>query len=150
MILIDANALVLLIVGQIDPSLEHKRTRIYSKDDYSNLLLVIKDFRNLVVLPNVWTEVDNLLNGFKGERKWAYINAIKKLTTETTEEFLSTESGINSDYFINVGLTDALLVELGKRCNLLITADSDLSDIAIAHGIRVYDTVHRRNESLRE
>jgi ADP-heptose:LPS heptosyltransferase len=103
-----------------------------------------------VVLPNVWTEVDNLLNRFPGERKWAYIERIKELTTQTTEKFLTTKRGVYSEYFISVGLTDSLLVELGKECDLLITADTFLSDIAAAHGIKVYDLVRARTENLRQ
>ena len=152
MMLIDANALVLLIIGLIDQELisSHKRTSTYTKDDYENLLLIIKDFHNLVVLPNVWTEVDNLLNRFPGERKWAYIERIKELTTQTTEKFLTTKRGVNSEYFMSVGLTDSLLVELGKECDLFITADTFLSDIAVAHGIKVYDLVRARTENLRQ
>ncbi|MDF9800021.1 hypothetical protein OKW21_005284 [Catalinimonas alkaloidigena] len=61
-ILIDSNALVLLIIGLIDQNLipKHKRTSIYRKKDFERLLNVIKDFNHLIVLPNIWTEVDNL------------------------------------------------------------------------------------------
>ena len=154
MILIDANALVLLIVGMIDENLvgKHKRTSIYSKQDYQELLLAIKDLHNLVVLPNVWTEVDNLLNRFSGNHKWSYITLVKSMLEQTTERYVASVTGGGSDYFISDGLTDALLIELGKekQYDYLITGDSTLSDIARANGINVYDTVQRRNENLRQ
>ncbi len=154
MILIDANALVLLIVGMIDENLvgKHKRTSIYSRRDYQELRLVIKDFRRLVVLPNVWTEVDNLLNRFSGNHKWSYITLIKSMLEQTTERYVASVTGGVSDYFMSDGLTDALLIELGKeeQYDFLITGDSALSDIARANGIEVYDTVQRRNEDLRK
>jgi len=72
MILIDANALVVLLIGIIDPRLfkTHKTTSIYEEQDYYDLLAIIGDLKNLVVLPNVWTEVDNLLNNFSGNYKY--------------------------------------------------------------------------------
>ena len=152
MILIDANALVLLIIGLIDQNLisKHKRTSTYSKKDYADLLLVIRDFRNLVILPNVWTEVDNLLNRLPGRYRWQYLETVRGLTTQTSERYLASRLGVSSTYFISDGLTDSLLIELGKECDLLITADSSLSTIATANGIKVYDIVQRRNENLRK
>ena len=96
MILIDANALVLLIIGLIDQNLvsKHKRT--------------------------------------------------------STERYLTSKLGVSSAYFVSDGLTDSLLIELGKECDLFITGDSSLSNIAIANGIKVYDIVQRRNENLRK
>ena len=152
MILIDANALVLLIIGLIDQNLilRHKRTSTYSKKDYADLLLVIRDFRNLVILPNVWTEVDNLLNRLPGRYRWQYLETVRGLTAQTSERYLTSKIGVSSVYFVSDGLTDSLLVELGKECDLLVTADSSLSNIATANGIDVYDIVQRRNENLRK
>ncbi len=78
MIIIDANALVVLLVGSINPRLieNHKRTSIYSEEDFEELLLAVKDFKKLVVLPNVWTEVDNLLNSFSGDYKYQYVRIL--------------------------------------------------------------------------
>ena len=153
MILIDANAFVLLIVGLIDQNLiaKHKRTSIYSVQDHEELLFVIRDLHNLVVLPNVWTEVDNLLNRLSGNYKWPYVRLIRSLTKQTTEKYLASVNGAESEYFMSDGLTDSLLIELGKheQYDFLITGDSALSDIAKANGIKVYDTVHRKNENLR-
>lgn len=70
-ILIDSNALVLLIIGLIDQNLtsKNKRTSIYRKKDFEQLLLRIDSLENLVILPNIWTEVDNLLNSLSGRYK---------------------------------------------------------------------------------
>jgi hypothetical protein len=152
MILIDTNALVLLIVGLIDQNQirHHRRTRLYTEKDYHKLLNVIQDLSRLIVLPNIWTETDNLLNNFlTGNFRWPYIQAFKKLVANTTERYLSSESGINSNYFISTGLTDSLIIELGKSCDMVISADSSLSDIAKANGIRVYDLVEERNKDFK-
>ncbi|MGB3851250.1 MAG: hypothetical protein WA958_14870 [Tunicatimonas sp.] len=154
MTLIDANALVLLIVGMVDENLigKHKRTSIYSKQDYRDLLLAVRDLHSLVILPNVWTEVDNLLNRFSGNHRWSYITLMRSMLEQTTERYVASVMGGKSNHFMSDGLTDALLVELGKekQCDFLITGDSALSDIARANGIAIYDTVQRRNENLRK
>ena len=138
----------------IDKSLisSHKTTSIYTEQDFVDLLKIIRKagWSKILVLPNVWTEVDNLLNRLAGNYKWPYIKLVRKLLEQTNERYLTSESGAHGMYFANVGLTDSLLVELGKECDLLVTADSSLSNIATANGINVYDIVQRRNENLRK
>ena len=150
MILIDTNALIILILGQIDSRLidTHRRTSIYEEQDYYDLLSVIVKIENLIVLPNVWTEVDNLLNGFNGEQKYLYITKITETIKSTSEKYLNSLSGIEHDCFFDLGLTDSLLLNLAKECELLITTDSSLSDYAIANGIKVFDIVKNRNSRL--
>ena len=64
----------------------------------------------------------------------------------TTERYLSSLRGAENPYYFDLGLTDSLILECAKECNLLITSDSRLSDIARANGINVYDMVMARNE----
>jgi rRNA-processing protein FCF1 len=150
MIIIDSNALVVLIVGLVDDRLisKHKRTSLYTKKDFLDLLDVIGDFKKLLVLPNIWTEVDNLLNSFSGDYKWKYIQSIKTSIQQTTEKYIESKKVIQNHFFWNLGLTDSLILEAGKECELIITADSRLSDYAIAQGIPVYDMVKKRNVDL--
>jgi hypothetical protein len=147
MILIDSNALIVLVVGLVDKSLinKHKRTSIYTTNDFVGLLSVIGDLKKLIVLPNIWTETDNLLNSFSGDYKWKYIQVMEELVKQSTEEYLESYRGIINPLFWELGLTDSLIIELGKKCDFIITADSGLSDFAIANGIPVYDMVQRRN-----
>lgn len=150
MILIDANALLVLIVGLIDPKLigHHKRTSIYDEEDFINLVAVIQDLENLIVLPNVWTEVDNLLNDFRGGLKETYISTIISTIKKATEKFLKSVTVVDMYEFYDLGLTDTLLLEYAKKCDFLITSDSSLSDYAVANGVKVYDLVKARNERL--
>ena len=138
-------------VGLIDTRLfrNHKRTSIYDEDDFTDLLRTIRSLNQIVTLPNIWTEVDNLLNNFSGNYKYAYIQEITKTIKETTENYLASEIGTSSPHFQELGLTDSLILEFAKECKLLITSDSKLSDHAIAYGIPVYDLVKVKNERLR-
>jgi len=149
-ILIDSNALVLLIVGFIDPRIiaKHKRTSIFVEKDFDDLVEFIGDFSRLIVLPNIWTEVDNLLNSFSGDRKEKYVVLLKELVSQTTEKYINSALAVNSDYFMALGLTDVLVLELGQRCNCLITADLELSDLASANSVKVYDLKRKVNDRL--
>ena len=150
MIAIDTNALILLIIGSIDPKIieNHKRTSIYDLEDYQFLTEVIGDYNRLVVLPNIWTEVDNLLNNFIGRQKELYIENMKILTKELSEEYLISHEATENYAFFDLGLTDTQILILSQKCECLITADSRLSDYAISFGVKIVDLVKRKNEII--
>lgn len=152
MVLIDTNALVVLIVGLVEPNLfkTHNKTSIYDKDDFEELLSVIESVEHLIILPNVWTELDNLLNGFTGHHKEKYIEEIKAGLQDSTEIYVESKIGVEHHSFYNLGLTDSLILHysLTKDCELLITSDSQLSDYARANEIAVYDMVKIKNEKI--
>ena len=150
MILIDTNSLIILIIGLINPKLinKHKRTSIYEEQDFIDLISFIDDLENLVVLPNVWTEVDNLLNDFNRGNKLRYIDEITNTIKNTSEIYMESQKATISDGFYDLGLTDSLLLEYSKKCELLITSDSKLSDYAVANGVQVFDIVKNRNERI--
>ncbi len=150
MVAIDANALLVLLLGLMNPKIikTHKRTSIYCEEDYHNLLLIIGDIEKLIILPNVWTEVDNLLNNFRGSRKKLYIDTFRNTVNKTSEEYLATNKIDKNNIFYDLGLTDTLLLKLSEKCEMLITADSELSDYASAFGAKVYDMVKERNLRL--
>ncbi len=151
MILIDTNAFIVLVLGIIDKNLikTHKRTSIYEETDFFNLLnFVGEDLSKILVLTNIWTEVDNLLNDFKGDYKYKYYLTLKNLLEETTEQYFETNRLIENINLEYVGITDSIIIEVAKECKYLITGDSKLSDLAIANGIAVYDLVELRNHRL--
>jgi rRNA-processing protein FCF1 len=150
MILIDTNALIVLLLGLMDKRLinKHKRTSIYEEQDFDDLISVIGSLDKLVVLPNVWTETDNLLNDFGGELKYQYMVQTIEAMKSTSEKYIESIKGFESDSFFDLGLTDSLLLSCAKECEFLITSDSGLSDYAKANGVLVYDIVKNRNDRL--
>lgn len=152
MYLIDTNSLVILILGLLNVKHlgKHKRASIYDEDDFIELLDFIEDPKNLVVLPNVWSEVDNLLNDFAGAEKYPYIQQIIEIIQNSSEIYLDTQSSTVHYAFPNLGITDSLLLTLGKDYDALITSDSQLSDYALSMGIFVYDMVKLKNEKLQK
>ena len=151
MVLIDTNSLLVLIIGLIDKKqiTTHKRTSVFEEEDFETLLTYISDLGKLVVLPNIWTEVDNLLNGFSGDLKWNYVKTLKRVTSQSTEKYLSTFSALERLEFWDLGLTDTLLLQVANQCELLITSDSKLADYAKAMNVNTLDLVEQRNIRLR-
>jgi len=146
-VVIDTNAFIVLILGMIDTRLfkDHKRTSAYEDTDFENLISLVPDLSKVLVLPNIMTEVDNLLNDFRGHYKYPYIQAFTTVIKATTEIYLKTESILAGYYFAELGLTDSLILEVAKDCKFLITADSKLSDYAKSLSIEVFDLVEYRN-----
>lgn len=148
--LIDTNVLLVLILGSIDPKLinANKRTSIYEEQDYYDLVSVIGDLKDLIVLPNVWTETDNLLNNTIGRRKYEYLEIFKATVGVCTEEYVETKTVCESTSLYVLGLTDSLLLDFSSHCEMLITSDSGLSDQARARGVKVFDLVQNRNSRI--
>lgn len=143
---------ILLIVGLIDirQIKTHKRLSIYEKEDFYNLISIIPEIKNLIILPNVWTEVDNLLNNFQGSLKNAYVLKITELIKKSTEKYIESIKATEEYAFFDLGITDSLILSYAEKCELLITSDSKLSDYAIARGVSVYDLVMERNKRLKQ
>ncbi len=64
---VDANLLVLLIVGNVNYGHipKHKRTKAYTVDDYHKLCSILGKVGQIFVTPNILTEVSNLLRSNK-------------------------------------------------------------------------------------
>jgi rRNA-processing protein FCF1 len=149
MIIIDTNSLVILVLGLMNPNIinQHPRTSIYDKSDFYFLIEKIGDLDNLVILPNIWTELDNLLNKFSGNLKDQYVNKLKQISKLSTEEYISSEKGMDFYSFHDLGLTDSLILNYAtsSKCEYVITSDSKLSYHLLAHGVNVIDLVKIRN-----
>ncbi len=150
MVVIDSNALVVYILGLMNPSLveTHEKTGIYEKDDFFYLQRLLHN-KETVTLPNILTEADNLLNRFKGDYRRAYALTFLKFINKSSEEYIeSLIINSNMELFQEIGLTDLKILELSKQAEFLVTSDSKLSDYANCYGIKVIDLVKYRNDRL--
>ena len=139
------------MIGLIDPKQisRDKRLTLFDISDYDKLLYRIKELSNLIILPNIWTEVDNLMNKSVGVLKNRYIEVCKKLSFEIKENYLKSHLGFASPYIFNLGLTDSLLLDWIKNHDCtLISIDSKLCDIARAHNLNVIDMVKEKNDEI--
>lgn len=133
---IDANLLVLLVVGSVDRGLiaKHRRLKNFTVDDYDLLLDLLTRVDRVYVTPNTLTETSNLI-AYHGEPQRTVLMDKLRVTIHGSEEVVvaSTDASSNSK-FHQLGLTDAALLEVITAETPLITVDLDLYLAALEKG----------------
>ena len=135
----------------IDPKRisKHKVLSLFDEADFYKLIEIIKHHSNLIILPNIWTEVDNSMNRSVGEFKNKYVEICKELAREIKENYLASSIGFESDSIYDLGLTDSLLLEwIKEQGHTLISIDSKLCDIAKAYNLKTIDLIKDKNDFL--
>ena len=132
-VFIDANLIVLLVVGSVDRGLvgRHRRARTFEPKDYDRLVDFIRDAGQVFVTPNVLTEASNLLENPNDPRFLEKLRELIKTSQETAVD--STRAAHNSG-FIRLGLTDAGLLEVVSAERPLLTNDLKLYMAAFKKG----------------
>jgi rRNA-processing protein FCF1 len=145
-IFIDANALTLYVLGSVNRRYigNHRRLEIYDDDDFEILSAYIEQSKEVLITPNIWTEVDNLCHdSIRGKDKYDYVTLMQQIhkewIPEFVEKYMKTADAVLLDVYSEIGLSDAIALELSRECDLLVTADSKLSDLARANNIMVLD-----------
>ena len=133
---IDANLLVLFVVGREDPALiaKHRRLEGYSTGDYVILLELIDKVDQVFVTPNTLTETSNLL-GQHGEPERSRLFQRLRVIIEESREITvaSAVAALNID-FRRLGLTDAALLEVATADTPVVTVDFQLYLSMLAKG----------------
>lgn len=138
--LIDANLLVLLVVGKVGRELigRHRRLQDYTAEDYDLLVDTIESVGQLIVTPNTLTESSNLLGQHGEPDRSRLLEMLRILIVDAREVVISSEIASANLEFVRLGLTDAVLLEAATEESPLLTTDlrlylaalsSDASDI---------------------
>ena len=130
-VVIDANLLVLLVVGTVDRRLvgKHRRVRSFEPEEYDLLLDLLQQTpQPAVVTPNTLTEVSNLLEDRQDRR---FLRQLKELIEVTEEIVVASSTASNSRAYEQLGLSDAVLLEIASAQRPLVTADLDLYNAAL-------------------
>ena len=132
-IFLDANLLVLLVVGETDKELiaKHRRLREYDQDDYKKLVRLVNQIDQILVTPNTLTEASNLLAQHRDPERSHFFEVLRILIEEYEEIVVTSKTASRNDEFKRLGLTDAALLEVVSNSNPLITVDLDLYLAAI-------------------
>lgn len=146
---IDANLLVLLVVGSVDHRQvgTHRRARRFTPEDYDRLLGMIDALERVLVTPNTLTEASNLLESRSNRRSDRRFLDRLRLVIEGSEEVVvaSTKAARNAA-FPRLGLTDAALLEAVSEERPLITTDLDLYIAALSKGANAaFNFAHTQN-----
>ena len=130
---IDANLLVLLVVGSVERRQVgiHRRARRFAPEDYDRLLKVIDTLECVLVTPNTLTEASNLLESRRDRR---FLDRLRLVIEESEEIVVTSAEAACNAAFPRLGLTDAALLEAVSEERPLITADLDLFHAASSKG----------------
>ena len=129
---IDANLLVVLVVGLVDRKLvgKRRRTRTFTPENYDRLLVEIGDLP-IFVTPNTLTEASNLLEDPEDTRFLDQLRVLIEISKEIVVD--SSTAAQNSD-FTRLGLADTALLEVISAERPLFTVDSALYRAALSKG----------------
>ena len=126
-VLLDANVLLLLIVGSIDRGLitRFKRTKMFTEDSFDELLTAIEG-SDLVTTAHILAEASN--HAGQGKRARQIRAVMKSLIVEQLEEPPLTAANVSNHLlFLGLGLTDAGIAMIAAERSLkVITTDYTL------------------------
>ena len=145
-VLVDANLLLLLVVGDIDVSLipRFKRTRMFVMEDHALLSRLLKFFARIVTTPNILTEVSNLGSQLKDDRKPVFASSLQSTIDVLDEQYIQSHEVAETREFSRFGLTDAGILRLAKHRMLVVTTDFPLSQYLASKGGDVLNFNHIR------
>jgi len=136
---IDANLLVLLVVGMTDRCLiaKHKRLKSFLEDDYERLVRQIARTAPpeastepaagaVRVTPNTLTEASNLLAQHQAPERSQFFETLRFLIENSTEVVVASADASRTSVFPRLGLTDAAFLEVASPRTPLLTVDLDL------------------------
>jgi predicted nucleic acid-binding protein len=145
-LILDSNLLLLLIVGTTKRSYIaiHKRLIAYSEPDFDLLLQIVERANKVVVTPNTLTETSNLLGYINEPVRTELFSKFRNLIEVTDEFYCESRVAANSEAFLRLGLTDALLADSCKEHVSLVTTDFDLYQATLRGGGNVINFNHMR------
>jgi hypothetical protein len=127
-VLVDANLLVLLIVGLVNPDrIEHfKRTAVYTSSDFELLVRLINHLGEPIVsTPHILSQVSDLAK-LSGNEFAEGRHILKHLISQMKEHYDPSSLVTQNQAFDRLGLCDAAIAELSASGVVVLTADLDL------------------------
>ena len=121
----DANLLVLFVVGSVGRDLisKHRRLQEYTAEDYDLLLDLLERVERVFVTPNTLTEASNLLGQHGEPERSRFFARLRLMIENTNEVVIASEVASSNTEFLRLGLTDAALLEAVTEDTPLLTTD---------------------------
>lgn len=135
---VDANLLVLLIVGAAGRRLiaKHRRLRTFREEDYDRLVDLIGQAGRVMVTSHTLTEASNLLGQHGEPERSRFFLLFRQLIERSEEIGISGNDASRHRMFVRLGLTDAALLEVVSEETPLVTVDLDLYLAAVSQDPR--------------
>ena len=124
----DANLLVLLVAGALDPDIiaRHRRLRTFGPEDFERVREIVSGFERVLVTPNTLTEASNLLGQHREPDRSRLLATLRILIGQSHEVVVASAEAAAYPSFPRLGLTDGGLLGLVSRDTPLVTVDLDL------------------------
>ena len=124
-VLVDANLLLLLVLGTVRPQLIVTNARLasFTHADYDLINGLVAQFKRVVSTPNILTEVSNLANKVTDADKELFHAIFAKVITEVikTEEYVDSASVANGQPDTwKLGLADAVATKVCMTQEVLL------------------------------
>ena len=125
---IDANLLVLFVVGSEGKDLiaKHRRLRSFVAEDFDQLLSLFRRAERVFVTPNTLTETSNLLAQHGEPERSRFLRRLRSTIERSEEIVVASRTAAGNSAFSRLGLTDAALLEAVTPDTPLVTVDLDL------------------------
>lgn len=126
--LVDANLLVLWVVGATDRSLiaKHKRLAAFDVEDYNCLVELVTAPGQVFVTPNTLTEASNLIGHHGEPERSQCLDMLAHFIEHSREVTVRSATAARNRHFRRLGLTDAVLLEVASPERPLLTVDLQL------------------------
>lgn len=143
-VLLDANLLILLLIGQLDHRYVARfhKTKSYSVADYRVLLQFLGQFERIIVTPHILAEASNLAGRMPGDRRYNCFQILAALLRNVMAPLVIDEQHrparllTGEPAFNRLGLTDAgILHRAAHRHYLVLTDDAPLGEALSERGI---------------
>lgn len=141
--LIDANLLLVYVVGQTDERLlkRNHHTKQFA-DDFPLIKRIVEHFSVIYTTPNIVTEVSNLGKNLKD----GFFDTLATVVNNLDETYCSSKIAVADRCFRKLGLTDAGISHLASGC-LVVTADFALYRILRNRNVKAVNFNHLRQAS---
>jgi hypothetical protein len=149
-VVLDANLLVLLVVGTASPDYirVHKRLKAYARSDYVLLRQLLSGASRILVTPNTLTEMLNIAGQILEPARSTILHTFRRLLGLSDEVYINSRQAAERPEFLRLGLTDSVVLATATDQATIVTADLDLYLEATRQEKPVINFNHYREANL--
>jgi hypothetical protein len=151
-IVLDANLLVLFVVGLTDPAYvdKHKRLRAYDLLALHLLRNIIASSKEVLVTPHALSEASNHLRQIAEPARSHIGRTFQKFIERSKEIYVKSATASSRAEFLDLGLSDSALMEVAKEDVVIVSVDLDLCIAAEIAGYSALNFNHVRDDAYNE
>lgn len=147
-VLLDANLLVLYVIGSHDRCLISTvtATRQFDGHDFEFVANLVAYMGRLVTTPHILTEVNGLSNtGVPRRHRWDYLSTFRERIAEMVAVLSESKDVASHEICLRLGLTDAAIAALAVDGSLGVSTDLALCVALKNQGLDVVNYNHIRS-----